>query len=70
MMMLRVLKAEMIFENIGRKQKILRDCRSDYGKLNMLYTYKIVFDEKNSFNEFLKTIAQQVSDIYGLDKKT
>ena len=50
-------------ENFKRLQK------GDYGKLNMLYTYKIVFDEKNSFNEFLKTIAQKVSDIYGLDKE-
>ena len=34
----------------------------DYGKLNMLYTYKIVIDEQNTFNQFLINIAEKIAD--------
>ncbi len=40
----------------------------DYGKLNMLYTYKIVIDEQTNFNEFLISIAEVIAVIKNLDK--
>lgn len=41
----------------------------DYGKLNMLYTYKIVIDEQTNFNEFLINIAEKIAMIKNLNKE-
>tara|TARA_B100000963_G_C22606629_1_gene662823 strand:- start:154 stop:2205 length:2052 start_codon:yes stop_codon:yes gene_type:complete len=41
----------------------------DYGKLNMLYTYKIVIDEQTNFNEFLISIAEKIAVTKNLNKE-
>ena len=41
----------------------------DYGKLNMLYTYKIVIDEQTNFNEFLISIAEKIVVTKNLNKE-
>jgi radical SAM superfamily enzyme YgiQ (UPF0313 family) len=41
----------------------------DYGKLNMLYTYKIVIDEQTNFSEFLISIAEKIAVTKNLNKE-
>ena len=41
-----------------------------YGKLNMLYTYKVILDHKDLFSKFLLSVCEQFVDLKKLDKDT
>jgi radical SAM superfamily enzyme YgiQ (UPF0313 family) len=44
----------------------LRD--GTYGKLNMLFTYKIILDNKNEFSSFLFKVCEELADIKKINK--
>ena len=41
-----------------------------YGKLNMLYTYKVVLEYKDLFSKFLLSVCEQFVDLKKLNKDT
>ena len=40
----------------------------DYGKLNMLYTYKVILGYRNEFSEYLLKIAEKFKDQVNVEK--
>ena len=54
--------AQKLKEYWGKPENFERLRDQDYGKLNMLYTYKIVLNYKDPFSELLLKIAKSFSD--------
>ena len=51
----------------SKKENFKRLENGEYGKLNMLYTYKIVLDNRDNFSDFLISIAKQIAKDNSLD---
>ena len=53
---------EELYDYWSTKENFKRLENGEYGKLNMLYTYKIVLDNREEFSKFLIIVAKQISE--------
>jgi radical SAM superfamily enzyme YgiQ (UPF0313 family) len=57
---------EELVEYWSKDQNFLRLKNGDYGKLNMLYTYKIILDLRKEFNEMLINFTKKIAIKYNI----